>query len=821
MRQLPSGTVTFLFTDVEESTRLLQELGTESYAAALAHQRRVSREAFGRHGGVEVDTQGDSFFVAFPTASGALAAAADVGKQLAHGPIRVRIGVHTGTPSLTDEGYVGLDVHRAARIAAAGHGGQVLLSASTASLVEAELHDLGEHRLKDLSAPERIYQLGTGGFAPLRTLYRSNLPVPATPFLGRGEELAAVSKLVQRREGRLVTLTGPGGTGKTRLALQAAGESADWFPDGVWWVSLSALRDPTLVAPTIAHVLGASNGLSEHIGVKRMLLVLDSFEHLLGAAVEAGGLVAACPNLGLLVTSRERLRLAAEQEYPVPPLASPEGVALFADRARALQPGFQPDAAVEQLCERLDNLPLALELAAARTKVLSPAQLLERLGERLDLFEGGRDADPRQRTLRTTIEWSHDLLTEAEKKLFARLSVFAGSWTLAAAHEVCAAGVDSVASLVDKSLVRPSNGRFYLLETIREYARERLDDHGARDSTTRALANYLLGVERSVGAPLTHARVQALRNLMGDELDNLRVATDWALAAQESQLALQLALAARFAPACLPPEQGRWLDECLGDRSSLPPRMLAEALRQAGVIANILGDQEKSLVLIEESLSLYREHGEERDLIGPLSSLGMSAIAEGDHERARALFEESLELATRHSDSAGAIRATHSLGELELQLGNLGTATELIERSANLARGAGDEFMLTNIVHGLGDVALASGDSSRAAGFYIESLRISRRVQYSGGPVYCVAGLAAVAALESDVERAGRLWGSVTTFEREGGRPLLVSERRLYEGVVNRCAEATPVAFAAAVERGRRMSTDEAVEYAMAGVSAS
>ena len=317
--------MTFLFTDVEGSTRLLHELGAAGYADALAEHRRILRRAFGAHGGVEVDTQGDAFFVAFPTAPGALAAAADALAGLERGPIRVRMGVHTGTPHVGEEGYVGVDVHRAARIAAAGHGGQVLVSAATAALVGRDgLHDLGEHRLKDLSAPERIFQLGEAEFPPLASLHQTNLPVPATPFLGRERELAEVLGLLSREDVRLLTLTGPGGTGKTRLGLQAAGALAEHYPHGVWWVPLAPLRDPALVLEEAAQALGGQEGLAAYIGDKRLLLLFDNFEHVVDAAGGLGELLAACPGRDLVVTSREPLHLTGEQEYPVPPLA-PEG----------------------------------------------------------------------------------------------------------------------------------------------------------------------------------------------------------------------------------------------------------------------------------------------------------------------------------------------------------------------------------------------------------------------------------------------------------------------------------------------------------------
>jgi hypothetical protein len=312
-RDLPSGTVTFLFTDIEGSTKLLDQLGVVAYGRALAKHRRVLREALARHAGVEVDTQGDAFFFAFPTAPGALRAAAEARDRLAAGPIRVRMGIHTGAPRLSGEGYVGVDVHRAARIAAAGHGGQVLVSAATAALVGTDgLRDLGEHRLKDLSAPERIYQLGEVAFPPLKSLYQTNLPIPATTFLGREQELAEIGALLRREDVRLLTLTGPGGTGKTRLALQSAGAAADAFEGGVWWIPLAALRDPELVLAAARQALGAKNDLADHIGNRSMLLLFDNFEQIVEAAPHVAALLDHCPRLTVLVTSRESLRLEGE-----------------------------------------------------------------------------------------------------------------------------------------------------------------------------------------------------------------------------------------------------------------------------------------------------------------------------------------------------------------------------------------------------------------------------------------------------------------------------------------------------------------------------
>ena len=449
------------------------------------------REAFARHGGVEVDTQGDAFFYAFPSAPEAIEAAGEGQRALSAGPIRVRMGVHTGRPHVGREGYVGEDVHLAARIAAAGHGGQVLVSQATRALVDGGLADLGEHRVKDFSEPVWIFQLGEERFPPLKTISNTNLPRPASSFVGREREVADVVELL-RDGARLVTLSGPGGSGKTRLAIESAAELVPEFRNGVFWIGLAALRDPALVAESVAQTLGAKDGLAEHIGERELLLLLDNFEQVVEAAPELASLLESCPNLRLLVTSRELLRVRGEVEYPVAPLAEPEAVELFCARSR-----LEPSDDIAELCRRLDNLPLAVELAAARTSVLTPGQILERLAERLDLLKGGRDAEARQQTLRATIEWSHDLLSADEQRLFARLSVFAGGCTLEAAATVCGADVDTLQSLVDKSLVRHTEERFWMLETIREFALERLEETGGAEVLRQ---RYSAELPRACGA---------------------------------------------------------------------------------------------------------------------------------------------------------------------------------------------------------------------------------------------------------------------------------------------------------------------------------
>jgi class 3 adenylate cyclase len=382
-RDLPTGTVTVLFTDIEGSTKLLLSLGPEAYAEALAKHRRVLRNAFIPHGGVEVDTQGDAFLYAFPDPQSAVDAATEGQGALAQGPIQVRMGIHTGSPHLTDEGYVGEAVNKGARIAAAGHGGQVLLSRETQELVTAEVTDLGEHRLKDLADPAWIFQLGRARFAPLKTISNTNLPRPASSFVGRDSEISEVVSLLMNGA-RLVTLRGPGGAGKTRLAIEAAIQLLPEFRNGVFWVPLATLRDPALVIEAAGKAVGAREPLIGHIGEREVLLLLDNFEQVVDAAPELPGLLARCPNLRIMVTSRELLRVQGEVEFQVPPLAQQEAVELFCIRAR-----LEANDDIAEVCRRLDYLPLAVELAAARAQMLSPPQILDRIARRLDMLKRG------------------------------------------------------------------------------------------------------------------------------------------------------------------------------------------------------------------------------------------------------------------------------------------------------------------------------------------------------------------------------------------------------------------------------------------------
>jgi predicted ATPase/class 3 adenylate cyclase len=815
VRELPSGTVTFLFTDIEGSTRLLHELG-DAYADALAEHRRVLRDAFERHGGVEVDTQGDAFFVAFARASDALAAARESQSALSAGPVRVRMGVHTGEPLLTEEGYVGLDVHRAARIAAAGHGSQVLVSQSTRDLGASDsLRDLGKHRLKDLTAPERIYQLGDAEFPPLKTLYRTNLPVPATPFLGRERELAEVRELLGRSDVRLLTLTGAGGSGKTRLALQAAAALAEAYPEGVWWAALAPIAESDAVLEAAARALGTSGSLADGVGDRRLLLLLDNFEHVIDAAPQLPTLLARCPRLDLLVTSRERLRVAGEQVYPVPVLARADAIDLFTVRARAAEPVFEPDELVADLCARLDDLPLALELAAARTSMLSTAELLERLGERLDLLRGGRDADARQQTLRATIEWSYDLLDARERQLFARLAVFAGGCTLRAAEEICGARLETLESLVDKSLVRlRADRRFWMLETIREFALERLAEASDADEVGRRHAQFFLALAESA-----HLSVEAYGmkgrerfDLVLPEQANLRSALDWAARAAP-ELGLRIAIALEQFWVTHAPFEGARRFEALLDRADDAPRVLrARALRALGGSLAFAGEAERAQHANARGLELFREAGDDAGATTMVFRLGTGLVYLGELDRARVLLEQSLAGFCRLGNRTGEAEALGNLGTIELREGKRERGRELIEQSIAVAREVGFTWWEAGKLGELALSALEGEETEQGERWAADSLRLSRDTGGRQRLVPALAQLAWAAAQRRDIERAGRLWGAVEAEERRGRLGAWEAVRGRYESGLASVAGAD---FERARETGRSLSLEEAVAWAL------
>ena len=817
-RELPSGTVTFLFTDVEGSTRLLHELGAQGYAEALAEHRRVIRAACAAEGGREVDTQGDAFFFAFPTAPGALSAAEAFTTSLARGPIRVRVGLHTGTAHLAEEGYVGGDVHRTARIAVSGHGGQILVSQSTASLVDVELRDLGEHRFKDLGAAERVYQLGRRDFPALKSLYRTNLPVPATPFLGRERELAQVVELVLREDVRLLTLTGPGGTGKTRLAVQAAAEAAEAFPDGICWVPLASLRDPSSLLPAVAQALDAREQpgvdlvetLSNALSGKRALLLLDNVEHLLPAAAREIAAMGSMTGPMLLVTSRERLQIQGEQMYSVPTLDESDGVSLFVARARALDRSFPANGYVRELCSRLDQLPLALELAAARTVVFSTEQLLARLAERLDLLTAGRNADPRQQTLRGTIEWSYDLLDDGEQRLFRRLSVFAGGCTYEAAEELCGAGPDTLQSLIDKSLVRRRDTefgpRYWMLETIREYASERLEEGGDAASLYARHAEWCCKLTDRIGVGpwLTDEEFRGFAY----DYDNVRVALAWAWRNGDDERALRIGACHRFwARQGLFNDAVAWLEAATPKIASAESPIQLLALKVAGAIAFfVLADTEQAHRYWARALTTAEELGADDDSAWIRDRLAGVARERGDPDLALAQYRRSLDHYRASANRLGEADSLHFLGEMLRDVARFDEAeTALVDADA-IYEEFGMELAAANNAHSRADLELDRGDLIEATRLYRDCLVVFARLGDQRHIAYCLAGMAGVLSDRGSEEAAATAWGAVCGFEETFGFRMIASERRRYQSRLSRF-EDTP-----AWRAGKKLALGEAVE---------
>jgi predicted ATPase len=871
VRTLPTGTVTFLFTDIEGSTRLLHELG-DDYAAVLKEHRRVLREAFERHDGVEFGTEGDAFFVAFASARDAIAAARDGQEALAAGAVRVRMGIHTGEPQVSEGDYVGIDVHRAARIASAGHGGQILVSKVTRDLAGGEaLRDLGEHRLKDLAGPERIYQVGSVDFPPLKTLYRTNLPIQPTPLVGRDRELGDVRALLETS--RLLTLTGPGGTGKTRLAIQVAAEVADRFPDGVFLVELASVTDTALVLPAVAQAAGVAEAppqpidetLASALASARMLLVLDNLEQVVAAAPTVAALLSSCGALSLLATSRAPLHVAAEREYAVPPLSRAEAVALFVERARAVRSDFHPNGgapAVEAICERVDRLPLAIELAAARIKFLPPQKLLSMLEQRLTvLAAGARDLPERQRTLRATIEWSYGLLTDLEREVLARLGIFARGCTFAAAEAVADADLDTLFSLVDKSLVRQEEGpeeepRFSLLETIREYALDRLTASGRHDEVARRHAEFFLEFTSEAGPALVGVEQGRWLDRVAAEHENLRAVLEWSLGPGELETGLRVAGALRrYWEAHAPSEMRAWLDQALRRAGEEPTPGLAEALLLSGRLDLVRGDYDAAerqfvrahpifLAVGDERLAAFvlsqlawaslvrgdyelaaeradravdaaRACGDGWALMAGLNVVGGAAIELGDLARARAVFEETVAIARGNGDRVNEGVLLSNVAEVAVHQGDYDAAVPLFEDSLAIARELGDNQGQSAATLGLGSVANYRGRYDEATALFVEALRLLEQDGEAHRVAETVCQLAVAAAGGGDLERAATLLGAgAAHFEQIGAAPG-IADRARFEAVLERARAEFGEAAERAYAAGRALTRDEAVAYAL------
>jgi predicted ATPase/class 3 adenylate cyclase len=818
MNELPRGTVTFLFTDIEASTRLLRE-EPESYARQLAEHRANLRDAFKRHRGVEVDMQGDAFFVAFSRASDAVAAAEDAQRTIAGSQVRARMGIHTGEPLVTDDGYVGLDIHRAARIAAAGHGGQILLSQSAHDLASRnDVRDLGRHRLKDLPAPERIYQLGDGDFPPLRSLHATHLPVQVTPFVGRKRELEEARSLLTRDGVRLVTLTGAGGSGKTRLALEAAAAVADDYEDGVWWVPLSGVSIPEDVMPAVGRALGRGPA-AEAIGSRHVLLLLDNFEHVITAAPEISTLLADCAQLVVLVTSRERLELQGEHVYQVPVLARDDSLQLFRTRAHAVAPDFQTNPNLDELCARLDDLPLAIELAAARTSLLTVDQILERLGSRLDFLRAGRDAVARHQTLRATIEWSYELLNWDDQQLLAALSVFRGTWTIEAAEWVTGAKLDQLQSLVNKSLVlRTQSGRFAMLDTVRDFAAEHLapPEH---DRLLELLVGYQLNLfetahlgRRSSGHPQT--------DVANAERPNLDAALAWSLESGHADSGIRLLVLTEMYWNTTDPVGGRErLDRLLSEAGqpgrSQDPGLLARAYRFRGSTLDLTGQYELSEPDFVRSLELFRIAGEDDQIGHVVALIANSALHQGDIERAIPLATQSLEDSRRNANPGDEGFVLFVLAMAAFRQGDIETGARLAQESAPLTLKGGSIWFAGTTLLGAAEYLIAAGRLDEAERNLAAGLEHLASVRDRLNIAFAIGAAAAVAALRNDSVRAGTLWGALEALEVNAAGELKRTALDAMRDNISFLEKIRGGDFESARAAGRALSLDEAVEYAL------
>lgn len=847
MSGLPTGTVTFLFADAEGSTDLLQRLGDEQYKHLLDRLRQNLRSVFTSHGGTDVDSRGEEFFVAFPGARDALIAAIDAQRRVAlihrdGASVRLRIGLHTGEPVSTETGYVGIDVHRAARICAAGHGGQILVSQRTSDLLKDDLPpeigliDLREHRLKDLLQPEQLYQVVApdlqDSFPPLRTLsvLRNNLPFQLTSFVGRVREMDEIKQLLVRH--RLVTLTGIGGCGKTRLALQVAADLIETFPHGVWLIDLNAITSGELVLPAVVATLQLREQpgrmleltLVDFLRDKHLLLVLDNCEHLRDACADvAHTLLRRALNLRILATSRERLRVHGEQRYEVPPLELPnitaapsaeqltasEAVQLFVERAILGQHRFaltdRNARSVAQIVARLDGIPLAIELAAAKVKLLSTAQIAERLDDRFGLLADGTPIG-RQRTLRAMMDWSYELLPESERLVLRRLSVFAGGFTLEATEAIIP-GVeigrhdvlDLLGRLVDKSLVvadRMREGRRYrLLDTVRAYAKDKLQAAGEVGPLHKVHHDWFLGVaERVERTPSTME--DAWMDRLEMDHDNFRTALEWSVVKGQSEAAMRLAVA------MLPfwevrgywTEGRRWLDATLAMKGSVNPLLKAAASYAAGQLAQYQGDYERTEAIATESLAFYRDLGERRGIAQALGLLAkvcyyrndyseaQRLLAEGleharsiedlhqvasiliglatialhgeEHNQAILLAQESLDAFRRIGDRRGAAFTLNLLGVMASEREEFDAAQRLFEESLTVRKELGDRRGIAGSLSNLGLIARHQNDYDRADTLYRESLAIRRDLGDRHGMGITLAGLGMVAVVRGDVKAA-------------------------------------------------------------------
>lgn len=856
----PTGTVTFMFTDIEGSTRLLRELGVEAWTPRLERHREIIRAAISENGGVEVSTEGDSFFVVFVFARSAVDAAAAIQHRLAdeswpdEKAIAVRIGLHSGLGLLDADGsYVGADVHRAARVAGAAHGGQVLVSAATHGLVindlpeGAELIDLGLHRLKDLTA-EHLCQLSMPGlrdaFPPIRAASATlnNLPAQLTSFVGRKHELEEVRKLLS--DHRLLTLTGPGGSGKTRLSLQLAAEMAETFPDGIWFVPLEPIRQADLVASTIAATLGiglsssrsATDVVADWIDQQSILLILDNFEQVLGGAPAVPELLGRCPQLKVVCTSRSALHVSGEREYPVPGLPAPvdltsltplelqqhpeaaarltpeslsqyESVRLFIARALAVDPDFTINndnaAAVAQICAHLQGTPLAIELAAARVKLLTPQQILARLDTQLSLLSSSRrDLPERQRTLRGAIAWSYDLLDDPLKGLAERLSVFRGGWRLEAAEAIASVSgidmLDGLAGLVDHSLVRRESAdgesRFEILPTINEFLAEQLSSRGIdQEIAAKHAAHYLNLAEQAVPHLDSDGQRQWLDRLE-EEHGNLRAALDWACAHPEPQLAARLAFALwRFwQKRGYVTEARARFEKLVVQPWNLDDVWRARLLEAAGGVAYWQADQAGATNWYAEALEIWRRVGDRKEIANAIYNhsfaeilpfiRGEAQLTSAEREAALKRGMEALAIYRELGDRVGEGNLTWARATLEHYGELYAEAAESYRKARDLFDASGHRTMeaWSNHMITLPLLKLDRTDEALAAS------RAALRHFHSAGDLAGVAmvlrNLSALAIIRGENDKAGHFFGAAERLQVNTGAGLTAFLEEIFAG---------------------------------------
>ena len=893
----PTGTVTCLFTDIEGSTRLELALGTGPYRDVRERHRELLRTAFAAHDGYEQSTEGDSFFVLFRHASDAVAAAVDGQRALAAeswpegGEVRVRMGIHTGEVEQIGGDVIGYDINRTARITGIAYGGQVLLSDATRVLTgealrdDVTLLDLGRQRLKDLREPEHLFQLVIDGlqktFPPLRSLDArpNNLPTQLTTFVGREREVGEALALL--RSTRLLSLTGPGGTGKTRLSLQVAAEAADDFPDGVWFVALDPVRDPTLVVPTIARTLGLAENasrtsmdlLADEIGARPVLLVLDNFEQVTDAGPDVAELLRRCPELKALVTTRVTLRVSGEQEYPVPGLPAPpdtsrlseverlnlprelreldlerlsqfEAVRLFIARATSIRPSFAVTnanaPAVAGIAARLHGMPLAIELAAARVKLLTPDQILARLEHHLDLLSAGsRDLPERQQTLRGAIGWSYDLLDDGARRLVDRLSVFRGGFDLEMADRVCGPAeevggdvVDRIGELVDQSIVRLDEGsaepRFAMLETIREYAAEMLVARGETEMIAQHHAAAMLDLAQQAAPELAGAEQRMWLDRLEREHDNMRAALDWSAGKPDPIMATRLASSLwRFW------QQRGYLNEARArfERMeaqgwTLEPIDRARFAEAFGGVAYWQSDAPNAQRLYEDALAIWRELGNKREIANALYNRAyadMIDVMEGkvtpeaQSTASSGLLDEALEIYRGLDDPGGEGNILWALGSLYFFTRSAGDAESWYRRSLELHRSAGNRSMEAWSLHMLGLSIMAQRRFEEAREVVRHALRHFYGASDISGVTLVLDDLAIIAIGFGDNVRGARLWGAARHLQQRTGTGLADYVDRSNElyGVPTPKDALSAEELAASSVEGAAMSFDEIVAYAL------